>query len=96
MSMKFIGAMAGVIFLVAEASAGGMPPETDIDANGVPVGVVEPAAAIIEPDSTISAPMETVMTAAADKIPAETSASPAATQHAPAAPGAPITGKDHH
>ncbi len=82
MTMKFIAATGIVLLLAAAANAGGMPPEAEIDANGVPVGVVEP--------------VEAVTTVVANDVPINESAPLVETRLATAALEAPpAAGKDH-
>ncbi len=109
MNMKIIAALGAVVFLAAEANAGGMPPEFEIDANGLPLDTFEPAAAVIEPaatvikpmataiesEATIAAAVETITTAAVDDLAPESAAAPAELPLARALLAAPAVEREH-
>ena len=74
--------LVAALFVAAQANAGGMPPDYEIDANGVPLDGIEPVAAVAGPLDALAEPTATLTTAAMDDPQFAASAMPIETSSA--------------
>ena len=68
--------LGAALFVAAQANAGGMPPDYEIDANGDPLDGIEPVAAVTGPMVPLDEPTATLTTAAMDDLQFAASAMP--------------------